>query len=55
MSVLLYHYKQLTACISGVERLEAKVNSKKSGWTAKEEGEEKEQKKRKKCLPLPQP
>ena len=29
MSILLYHYKQLTACISEVERIEAKVNSKK--------------------------
>jgi hypothetical protein len=34
MSILLYHYKQLTECISEVERIEAKVNNsrkKKSG------------------------
>jgi len=29
MSILLYHYKQLTVCISEVERIESKVNSKK--------------------------
>jgi hypothetical protein len=39
MSILLYHYKELTACISEVERIEAKVNSKKKDWsfTKKEE------------------
>ena len=38
MSILLYHYKQLTACVSEVERIEAKVNSKKKEWsTAKKE------------------
>jgi len=43
MSILLYHYKELTQCISEVERLEAKVNniSKKKGLTIKEEEEEK--------------
>jgi hypothetical protein len=41
MSILLYHYKQLTACISEVERIEAKVNSKKKEWsTAKKEEKE---------------
>jgi len=42
MSILLYHYKELTQCISEVERLEAKVNniSKKKGLTIKEEEEE---------------
>jgi hypothetical protein len=44
MSILLYHYKQLTACISKVERIEARVNSKKKEWLTKkkeeEEGEE---------------
>lgn len=45
MSILLYHYKQLTACISEVERIEAKVNGgKKKEWsTAKKEEEEKYQ------------
>jgi hypothetical protein len=33
MSILLYHYKQLTECISEVERIEARVNSsKKKEW-----------------------
>jgi hypothetical protein len=27
MSILLYHYKQLTQCISEVERIEANVNN----------------------------
>jgi hypothetical protein len=31
MSILLYHYKQLTKCISEVERIEDRVNSKKNG------------------------
>jgi len=45
MSILLYHYKQLTECISEVERIEAKVNnSKKKEWlTKKEEEREKEE------------
>ena len=39
MSILLYHYKQLTACISEAERIEARVNSnmKKEWLTEKEE------------------
>jgi hypothetical protein len=41
MSILLYHYKQLTACISEVERIKAKVNnSKNKGLTIKEEKQE---------------
>jgi hypothetical protein len=43
MSILLYHYKQLTECISEVERIEeAKVNSrKKRKWlTIKKKEEE---------------
>lgn len=41
MSILLFHYKQLTACISEVERIEARVNSRKKVWlTKKKEGEE---------------
>jgi hypothetical protein len=42
MSILLYHYKQLTACISEVKETEAKVNSKKEEWlTRKKEGRKK--------------
>jgi hypothetical protein len=45
MSILLYHYKQLTTCISKVERIEAKVNSKKKEWSsAKKKEEEQEEK-----------
>jgi hypothetical protein len=41
MSILLYHYKQLTECISGVEQIEDEVNKKKRrGLTIKEEEEE---------------
>ena len=45
MSILLYHYKQLTACISEVEPIEFKVNSKKKEWssTMKKEQEVKKQ------------
>ncbi len=47
MSILLYHYKQLTKCISEVERIEAKVNSKKKEWSnPKKEEEEKQNKKK---------
>jgi hypothetical protein len=42
MSILLYHYKQLTECISEVERIEARVNSKKRKWLTKKEEQEKE-------------
>jgi hypothetical protein len=47
MSILLYDYKELTQCVSEVERIEAIVNSKKKeGWwqqsTAKKEEEETE-------------
>jgi glycerol kinase len=46
MSILLYHYKQLTGCIEEVERIEAKVNDKKKVWLIKKkEGEEKQQEK----------
>jgi hypothetical protein len=46
MSILLYDYKELTQCISEVERIEAIVNSKKKEWrlTAKKEEKEKEEK-----------
>ena len=33
MSILLYDYKKLTGCISEVERIEAKVNSKNKDWS----------------------
>ena len=42
MSILLYDYKELTACISEVERMEARANSKKKDWSTmkkKDEGE----------------
>jgi hypothetical protein len=42
MSILLYHYKQLTQCISEVEQIEERVNSKKRKWLTKKEGKEKE-------------
>jgi hypothetical protein len=43
MSILLYDYKQLTQCISEVERIEAKVNSsKKKEWLTKKEQEKEE-------------
>jgi hypothetical protein len=35
--MLLYHYKQLTACISEGEQIESKVNSNKKEWLTKEE------------------
>jgi hypothetical protein len=38
MSILLYDFKQLTQCISEVESIEAKVNSrKKKEWLTKKE------------------
>ncbi|MDQ4066075.1 MAG: hypothetical protein M3114_00635 [Thermoproteota archaeon] len=39
MSILLYHYKQLTECISEVERMETRVTNikKRRGLTIKEE------------------
>ncbi len=43
MSILLYHYKELTECISEVERIEVRVNSKKKRRLTKEEKEEKEE------------
>jgi hypothetical protein len=38
MSILLYHYKQLTACISEVEIIENRVNSKNKGGQRKKKG-----------------
>jgi hypothetical protein len=48
MSILLYHYKQLTACISEVERIEGRVNNskKKEEWlTIKKEVRKEQQEK----------
>ena len=41
MSILLYDYKELTACVSEVERIEARVNSKKKEWLLTKKKEEK--------------
>jgi hypothetical protein len=44
MSMFLYHYKQLTRCISEVERIETRVNSsKKKEWSKKKKEEQKNQ------------
>jgi hypothetical protein len=50
MSILLYDYKELTQCVSEVERIEAIVNSKKKKeWsTVKKEKKEEEQKEQEK-------
>ena len=40
MSILLYHFKQLTQCISEAERIEAKLNSCKNKGSTKEKEEE---------------
>jgi hypothetical protein len=41
MSILLYDFKELTQCISEVERIECKVNSNKKEWlTVKKKKEE---------------
>ena len=45
MSILLYHYKQLTECVSEVERIEGKVNSKKKDWSTMKNKEEQEEEK----------
>jgi hypothetical protein len=45
MSILLYHYKQLTECTLEVERIEERVNSKKKVWLTKKKEEEKQQEK----------
>jgi hypothetical protein len=37
MSILLYDYKELTQCVSEVERIEGIVNSKKKDWSTKKE------------------
>jgi hypothetical protein len=54
MSILLYHYKQLTKCLSDVEQIETRVNNKygrrlstTTTTTIKEKGEGTEQRKEK--------
>jgi hypothetical protein len=47
MSILPYHYKQLTACISEIERIETKVNSKKKDWSFTKKKEEVKQEEKK--------
>jgi hypothetical protein len=42
MSILLYHSKQLTECISEVERVEDRINSKKKEWLTKQQEKEEE-------------
>jgi hypothetical protein len=43
MSILLYHFKQLTQCISEAERIEAKLNSKNKELLTKEKEKEKQE------------
>jgi hypothetical protein len=40
MYILFYDYKQLTECISEIERIEAGVNSKKKEWLTKRKEKE---------------
>jgi hypothetical protein len=40
MSILLYHYKELTKCILEVEQIEDRVNSKKKEWLTKQREKE---------------
>jgi hypothetical protein len=40
MSILLHHFKELTQCISEVERIEARLNGKNKGSTKEKEKEE---------------
>jgi hypothetical protein len=43
MSILLYDYKQLTQCISEVEQIESRVNSKKKEWSTMQRKEEEQE------------
>jgi hypothetical protein len=43
MSILLYDFKELTQCISEVERVESRVNSKKKEWLTVIKKKKKEQ------------
>jgi len=53
MSILFHHYKELKEYISEVERIGAKVNSrKKIGWLTKKEEEQKQEEKEVSCSDL---
>jgi hypothetical protein len=54
MSILLYHYKELTQCISEVERIEARFNSKNKKELTREHEEEEEKEQLPKPRVLPQ-
>jgi hypothetical protein len=43
MSILLYNFKELTKSIEEVERIEARVNSKKKDWSTMKKKEEEEE------------
>jgi hypothetical protein len=47
MSIILYHFKQLTKCISKVEQIEARVNNKHGRRLTVRENEEAEQREEK--------
>jgi hypothetical protein len=53
MSILLYHYKQLTECISEVERIEGRVNNskKKEEWLMIKKEVRKEQQEKEEEVP----
>ena len=40
MSILLYHYKELTQCVKQVEEIEARLNSKNKGGLTREHEEQ---------------
>jgi len=51
MSILLHHFKELTACITEVERMEAKVNTMMKGEGSTEREEEQQQERAEKVMP----
>jgi hypothetical protein len=56
MSILLYHFKQLTACISEVQRIEGRESQqqeKREGLTIKKEYGKNSKKRKKKCPLVP--
>ena len=48
MSILLYDFKELTKSVKEVERIEAKVNTKKREWLTERKKEEEKQQEREK-------
>jgi hypothetical protein len=56
MSILLYHYKELTKCVKQVEEIEARLNisKNKGGLLTREHEEEKEQPPKPRPAALPQ-